>query len=381
MESYLTLYNLINIFCILFAVVFMVFSNKGLNSIIQKRVFNIALLTLILLFASDTLWYSMDQSLIPQNIVISHMLKGLYFISGCLCGFLWFVYFEVTLDTKFSKNKWFLLYTSSLVVLGIILLIVNEFTGILFKLDEVDGKLVYSRGVLFPVLYVIIYTYIVTSSVRCLYYGFHNEVNKKRYFILATFPVIPFICGIIQLFYWRLPIACMGLIFSCAICYLVEIEDQISSDSLLDINNRRKIIILTHRYINYYNGENLYLFMLDLNKFKSINDTYGHIEGDNALKITVDTLKKVLSKYNKTQLGRFGGDEFIIVGYVNEPKELIADINEALKEASANLEYKISMSIGYAKYDKSIKFVKDFISKADNMLYENKKNIEKDLIQ
>ena len=197
MESYLTLYNLINIFCILFALVFMVFSNKGLNSIIQKRVFNIALLTLVLLFASDTLWYSMDQSLIPQNIVISHILKGLYFISGCLCGFLWFIYFEVTLDTKFSKNKWFLLYTSSLVVLGIILVIVNAFTGILFKLDEVDGKLVYSRGALFPMLYVIIYAYIVTSSVRCLYYGFHNEVNKKRYFILATFPVIPFICGII----------------------------------------------------------------------------------------------------------------------------------------------------------------------------------------
>lgn len=372
MESYITLYNIINIFCIFFAIQFIAFSNRGLHDLNQKRVLNIALIGLILLFASDTLWYSMDQKLIPQNLIISHILKGIYFFSSCFCGFMWFLYFEVAIKSKFLTNKRFFIYTPSLFILGIALLIINIFTGIIFKIEEVNGSLVYSRGALFPLIYLIIYIYVVTSSIRCIYFGIKAEVDKAKYFILASFPVIPLICAAIQLFYWRLPIVCIGLIFSCSICYLESIEEQVSTDPLLDINNRRKIMVLIHRHINNYTGDNLYLFMLDLDRFKSINDTYGHLEGDKALITTVESIKKVLQKYNKLHFGRYGGDEFIIFGVVAEPEALINDINEALEEASKDLEYKIIISIGYAKYDKSIKGVKDFINLADNMLYENK---------
>ena len=372
MESYITLYNIINIFCIFFAILFIAFSNRGLHDLNQKRVLNIALIGLIFLFASDTLWYSMDQKLIPQNLIISHILKGIYFFSSCFCGFMWFLYFEVAVKSKFLTNKRFLIYTPSLFLLGIVLLIINIFTGIIFKIEEVNGSLVYSRGALFPLIYLIIYIYVVISSIRCIYFGIKAEVDKAKYFILASFPVIPLICAAIQLFYWRLPIVCIGLIFSCSICYLESIEEQVSTDPLLDINNRRKIMFLIHRHINNYTGDNLYLFMLDLDKFKSINDTYGHLEGDKALITTVESIKKVLQKYNKLHFGRYGGDEFIIFGVVAEPEELINDINEALEEASKDLEYKILISVGYAKYDKSIKGVKDFINLADKMLYENK---------
>ena len=377
MESYLTLYNIINIFCILFAILFMAFSNRGLHDLNQKRVFNIALIGLIFLFASDTLWYSMDQKAIAQNLVISHLLKGIYFFSSCFCGFMWFIYFEVTIKSKFLQNKKFLLYTSVLFWLGLLLLIINIFTGIIFKIEEVDGALVYSRGALFPLIYLIIYIYVVISSVRCIYYGVKSEVDKAKYFILASFPVIPLICAAVQLFYWRLPIVCIGLVFSCSICYLESIEEQISTDTLLDINNRRKIMYYTHKAINNYNGDNLYLFMLDLNKFKTINDTYGHLEGDKALIITTESIKKVLMNYNKVQFGRYGGDEFIVVGHINDPEVLINSINDSLKEASLELDYEISISVGFAKYDTTIKGVKDFISIADNMLYEKKKNIER----
>lgn len=377
MESYITLYNIINIFCILFAILFIAFSNRGLNDLNQKRVLNIALIGLIFLFVSDTLWYSMDQKAIAQNLVISHLLKGIYFFSSCFCGFMWFIYFEVTIKSKFIHNKKFFIYTSSLFWLGLVLLIVNIFTGITFKIEEVDGSLVYSRGALFPLIYLIIYIYVVTSSIRCIYFGIKSEVDKAKYFILASFPVIPLICAAIQLFYWRLPIVCIGLIFSCSICYLESIEEQISTDSLLDINNRRKIMYLIHKTISNYSGDNLYLFMLDLDKFKSINDTYGHLEGDKALILTAETIKKVLQKYNKLQLGRYGGDEFILFGAIAEPELLINDITESLKEASKDLKYKLSISIGYAKYDKSIKGVKDFVTIADNMLYEKKNNIER----
>ena len=372
MESYLILYNLINIFCMLFIGLFMIFSNRGIHNKIQKRVLKLALSGLLVLFLSDTLWYSMDQGGITQNLVMSYFLKTIYFLSSCYCGFMWFVYFEVTIKSDFLKKKKMIFYSSSLLIIGFVLLIINIFTGIIFKLEWNNGALVYSRGILFPLIYAIIYVYIVVSSIRCIYCGLHNEVDRAKYFIIATFPVVPFICAGIQYFYWRLPVACIGLVLSVSICYLEAIEEQISVDPQLDINNRRKILFYVHKAIHSSNTESLYLFMMDLDKFKSINDTYGHLIGDQALLIATEQIRKVLLKYNKSQFGRYGGDEFIIVCNISDPNLLINDIKEVLEEASSDLEYKLSISIGYAKYDKSIKNIKDFILVADNMLYEEK---------
>jgi diguanylate cyclase (GGDEF)-like protein len=94
--------------------------------------------------------------------------------------------------------------------------------------------------------------------------------------------------------------------------------------------------------------------MIDLNKFKQINDRYGHVEGDYALKRTADALKAACTDNTlKTFIARYGGDEFIIITKTeNEDlvKELCSDIKAALIRLNneAGAEYELTASIGYS---------------------------------
>lgn len=58
--------------------------------------------------------------------------------------------------------------------------------------------------------------------------------------------------------------------------------------------------------------KNLYLMMLDVDDFKKINDIFGHLEGDFALKLVADSLKKVAAD-TSCFISRLGGDEFVVV--------------------------------------------------------------------
>ena len=60
--------------------------------------------------------------------------------------------------------------------------------------------------------------------------------------------------------------------------------------------------------------------MLDIDRFKEINDSFGHLEGDNALKIAANTLKEAAGE--KDLVFRYGGDEFLILSCSDDPDHL-----------------------------------------------------------
>ena len=116
--------------------------------------------------------------------------------------------------------------------------------------------------------------------------------------------------------------------------------------------------------------------MMDINDFKSINDTYGHIEGDYALVALAKTLKNIALEHNAF-ISRYGGDEFLIAVKLDSDSSIdvfCLELQSALKEDNdrRQREFNISISMGYAKYDTSIKSVAHFIRLADIALYENK---------
>lgn len=384
-ENYVILYNVINIFCALIALTLFVHSKKNGSNNLKDRCFRSALISLIIFFLSDDLWYTMDQGLIPYNIVISHMLKFIYFASGGLCGYLWFLYFEYQTNHRLFKGKRMILYTASLEIVLIIMLIINIFTGIFFSIsyDDVTKVQTYERGPVFIIQYVIIYAYIFFSAAQTLLFALkpENSLDRLKYLVLASFPIIPAACGLVQYFMWRFPIACCGLTMATFILYLAELSSQVSIDSLTDINNRKEFMKILQRNINSLDDEEkLYIFMLDLDDFKSINDTYGHLEGDTALKIFANVLKQscLLGK-RKTICGRFGGDEFALMSVISKEdniESLISDMDSELEKGNSKIEsnYKISYSYGYSEMTKDDKKqLKELIELADNNLYDNKK--------
>lgn len=120
-------------------------------------------------------------------------------------------------------------------------------------------------------------------------------------------------------------------------------------------------------------GKNLYLAIMDVDDFKKVNDTYGHLFGDEVLSRLSEILKSVID--SRGAVGRFGGDEFMIVldGVANE--EMLRRI---LKTASKNLqwEYKdymdsvpITTSCGVARFPDAGANFEELFKKADKALY------------
>ncbi len=156
------------------------------------------------------------------------------------------------------------------------------------------------------------------------------------------------------------------------------LEETTNLDPLTKVFNRRALIsylnnVCSTKEIPY----TLHLLMLDLDNFKTINDTYGHIAGDKILIFVSNILRKTLRDGDK--IFRFGGEEFTIILNRNSDEECELIANRILKIISSNkLVYmgeniSVTASIGMTKL-----FAKDtpdsLLSRADKALYASKHN-------
>ena len=174
------------------------------------------------------------------------------------------------------------------------------------------------------------------------------------------------------------------------ITYSLERHDILESlyrttivDELTGLYNRRGLYTLGNQQIELAKRHNddIFIFYIDLDGMKEINDTLGHEYGDKALIITSSIMHK---SFRTTDiLSRLGGDEFVAVAVKAQYEFIpimIERIKDYIKEENKNLkDYQISMSIGVSKVDlDSEKPLEDAINHADKEMYgikvKNKKN-------
>ena len=108
--------------------------------------------------------------------------------------------------------------------------------------------------------------------------------------------------------------------------------------------------------------------MLDINNFKKINDTYGHVEGDAALVRCSEALKKIDDEQDYF-IGRYGGDEFIIL-VIGETDKKVLEFTDIFKKDIDNSSY--YCSIGYALRKDCDDDVKKMMSKSEECMYKDK---------
>jgi diguanylate cyclase (GGDEF)-like protein len=113
--------------------------------------------------------------------------------------------------------------------------------------------------------------------------------------------------------------------------------------------------------------------LLDCNKFKAINDQYGHAAGDGALKVLARALKD--SSQGDDLIARLGGDEFVVL--LAETDSIGANLfmnrlNGTLRRASAELAFELSASAGIAYYGYDGRSLDILMQVADEKMYRNK---------
>lgn len=145
-------------------------------------------------------------------------------------------------------------------------------------------------------------------------------------------------------------------------------------DPLTGLYNKRICMQKLRSLINEKNDDTaLTICMLDLDNFKTLNDTYGHLFGDRVLVVVADTMREVLG--NRGVAGRFGGDEFfmIIDSDINEQeiRQILFTIRKNVRWYFERSEDRIvvTLSVGTASFPKDATDMDELFAKADRALY------------
>lgn len=207
-----------------------------------------------------------------------------------------------------------------------------------------------------------------------------SNINKRNRMSMLLFLLPPVIAFVIQMMFYGtsllLPAATISILMAYSKC---QHQSQfIKTDYLTGLYNRRELDLYLERKLkNLPTKRKLAGIMIDLDDFKFINDQYGHIVGDTALRRATSIIEKCFHK--NEFVARYGGDEFIIlfeikneielhnrVGYLRNEFELFNKKKEEVFELGA--------SIGASIYSQEDKQSSMFLERLDFLMYEDKKN-------
>jgi len=157
---------------------------------------------------------------------------------------------------------------------------------------------------------------------------------------------------------------------------LLEIANN---DSLTGLPNRRLFMELLEKEIRVAQrySKNIWLFFLDLDGFKKINDTLGHDAGDQLLVQTATRLTSSLR--NVDTIARLGGDEFVVLLESNTREKYITTLAQTIIENCSRSirirgeEVTVSVSLGIANYPEDASSASELLEMADKAMYEVKK--------
>ena len=146
-------------------------------------------------------------------------------------------------------------------------------------------------------------------------------------------------------------------------------------DGLTGVLNRRSVFEMLDASIstNERSGRPLSILMVDIDWFKSLNDTHGHIVGDTVLKSVAERLQATSRRVDS--VGRFGGEEFIIVmPDTDADRALLAAerVRKGVADSDCN-GMQVTVSIGVSTYQAEFGSVERFIDSADRAMYEAKR--------
>ena len=152
-----------------------------------------------------------------------------------------------------------------------------------------------------------------------------------------------------------------------------ELTQAVNTDPLTEIRNRRYLMQYLENQTAHMGDEKRYAVLIDLDMFKSVNDTYGHVFGDKVLKQFADTVKNNIGENDI--IARFGGEEFMILFDTDNEEEVLTVMNRISKDYARFSEKEkgraFTFSAGAALYGKSSS-ITDIFTAADKRLYKAK---------
>lgn len=309
---------------------------------------------------TDVLIEALLSGTIPQMRSVIYIAIMLYNVFTGISALIWFILSESVFGNDYFKKPNTVLVLSIPIIGMGVFAVVSYWNDMLFGIND---EFKFFPGTWHVLIYLVCYSYVVAASIHAVYqvisaqdYNNRREAASILYFLGGFVMAVPFF-----VLSKDTPVVHIGEMLALMTAYFSFQELQIRTDNLTDMNNRSMLIIYLEERMAHYKiptGQGLYLIMLDLDRFRNINDVYGHLEGDKALTKMAGILKSVAADYG-CFVGRYGGDKFCIVHEAKTDREIIdicQDIRVRLETSNVlNKEkYQLEASIGFARYDTSI---------------------------
>ncbi len=367
-----------NMVCLVFFLLLLIRSLKGVDRQEKRRVFDVVIVCHVFYFISDILWAIFISGIVegsPFIIILLNILN--HIILGALACF-WFIYIEIEQGAQYinqsSKRYWVIVpvFISTFIMIGIYL-----FKHELFMNPDRSATGFYNF-----VFLAVPVSYVLLASFRSTYRAFlkGNYANRYLYLIYAAYPLMVAMLGACQMIWLKIPIFCFGCTITMFYIYLISMDTLVSMDPLTGLNNRAQL----KRYVSSEasDRQDYYILMLDLNNFKYINDKFGHVEGDAAIKMAAQAIKRACTDDTlRPFAARYGGDEFIVIVKTGDEEKALEFKSKILWFLStlnqkANSPYEVTTAIGYAKYNGDVSTFEKALSEADHKLYDEKAEIK-----
>ncbi|MBR3841062.1 MAG: GGDEF domain-containing protein [Erysipelotrichales bacterium] len=372
------LYAEINLFCVGICLIILRHIMADVDKQRKQVLFSHVLIANMLVFILDIFWFIADIQYFDISPLGNYLINAFYYIQAVIASCAWVYYSEYQQESKLSASKWLFRLSLIPIILIIVLVIISYKTHCLFFINEA-GR--YERGWLYPLQIFLTYGTVALTASKALYKSYQKKYYARKYELraIASFAVYPLIFGIVQILIPSVPLFAIGITLSTVNVHLSLQEQKISLDSLTRLNNRNQLnIFMTNKLRQLDRYKTLYLLIIDVDYFKKINDTYGHLEGDLALIHVADALRQACRRTSHF-IARYGGDEFIIIAELDSSQsidQLCSVLHQTIKEINERYDtpYELAISIGYAKYEKHMEELNDLIKLADEKLYHIKRS-------
>ena len=375
--DYLIVYLEILAICFVFTGIIYLSVDREMGSERELVIFKAFLLSLMLALVIDGITHSQYREFLhlPPTLVGFLYASYMFIFSGMLSS-LWFYFAELRLGGSFIKKRRNLLIFLLPALVISIMCFASIKTGWFFIIDE---KGIYKRGPLWALQNIVAYSYFLFTTIHALIVARKEKspIQKKQEYTLALFVVAPFLGALLQLFVGNHPFVAPATVISMLFIFINIQSNMIHNDSLTGLPNRKSAERYLEEMKSRVDANNtFYIYIIDIDGFKGINDSLGHIEGDNALRTVASVLQRIADEH-RGFVCRYGGDEFLAViktEFLNNPESLEAICNERLKKEAEilNLKYNLTMSVGYSLCDSSRDNTQGIIQAADMMMYSNK---------
>lgn len=327
----------------------------------------------VVLFVDTGMWLA-NGTQFPFAIEINWAISSIYYIFQAFTVFVWYIYISLFLNRKRIRDSKYFFVMCIPVILNTLLVLINTKHNIYFSIDEAN---IYARSPLFFISILVNMPYIMIPFLDCIriYRNSENIIEKKDCVLIMKIHVLPFIGIVAQVLLYGVSLIWICTVLSLLFIFINFQNKRISTDPLTQLNNRYQFDICLQNIRRDMAWEGSYsIVFLDVDKFKEINDTYGHIVGDGVLISVAEILRRACEK-EEAIVGRYGGDEFYLFCKSGVRDKIIQSITQLVKayNDADKLGIHLSLSIGTSDFGLDhTSALESIIEKADKAMYANK---------